>query len=325
MVELLTIMRALADPTRLRIVRLVLQLELSVGELVQILEQSQPRVSRHIRILDEAGLLKRRKEGSWVFLRPAESLSHGPLAPLFSLDDPGQTKVFERDLAKVAEVRASRNQMAVAYFAAHADEWDSLRSLHVAESEVEDAVCAILATAKLGNVLDVGTGTGRMIELFADKADHFIALDNNTEMLRLARAKLGNLSNAAAAKVEILLGDFAALPLEDDSCDTVIFHQVLHYAQNPDGVIAEAARVLAPKGRLVIIDFAAHDREELRTVHAHARLGFADDAIEKAFQDNSLHAAHRATLEGGELAVKIWVGAKHAGAATHDNNLRIVA
>lgn len=314
MIDLLNITRALADPTRLRIVFLVLKLELSVGELVQILGQSQPRVSRHIRILDESGILERRKEGSWVFMRPGPIMTDGRLAPLFASADVTQAKAFQRDLVKLEEVRAARTDMAAAYFAAHADEWDSLRSLHVTDTDVEECIGQILAMAPLGNVLDVGTGTGRMVELFAGQADHFVALDNNIEMLRLARAKLGNLRSDVAAKVEIMLGDFNALPLADSEFDTVIFHQVLHYAQHPEGVIAEAARVLAAKGRLLIVDFAAHDHEELRTVHAHARLGFADDLIATAFQANSVQMAHQVTLDGGPLAVKIWMGQKQGQA-----------
>lgn len=328
--DLLNIMRALADPTRLRIIFLVLRLELSVGELVQILGQSQPRVSRHVRILDEAGILERRKEGSWVFMRPGQVLSDGRLSLLFAGADLSQAKAFQRDLLRLEEVRATRTAMAAAYFARHADEWDSLRSLHVAESEVEEAIGQILRTAPLGNVLDVGTGTGRMMELFAADASHFVALDNSTEMLRLARAKLGNMDADVAAKVDIMLGDFNALPLGDGEFETIIFHQVLHYAQHPEGVIAEAARVLASNGRLVIVDFAAHDREELRTVHAHARLGFADDLIAKAFQASGVHLTHQAALDGGALAVKIWVGQKQTQAesrapAASNPNLRIVA
>jgi ubiquinone/menaquinone biosynthesis C-methylase UbiE len=324
--DLLNIMRALADPTRLRIVLLVMRLELSVGELVQILGQSQPRVSRHVRILDEAGILERRKEGSWVFMRPGPVLVNGRLDPLFAEADVTQARAMQRDLLKLEEVRTTRTDMAAAYFAAHAAEWDSLRSLHVAETEVEAAIGAILHMAPLGNVLDVGTGTGRMVELFAAEADHFVALDNSTEMLRLARAKLANLDRETAGKVEIMLGDFNALPLDNARFDTVIFHQVLHYAQHPEGVIAEAARVLAPNGRLLIVDFAAHDHEELRIVHAHARLGFADELIAKAFKENDVQVTHQATLDGGALAVKIWMGEKKTQiSSAPSTNLRIVA
>lgn len=315
MINLLNIMRALADPTRLRIVFLVLRLELSVGELVQILDQSQPRVSRHIRILDEAGLLERRKEGSWVFLRPAEMLTQSPLTSLLAQADVTQAKAFQRDVLRLDEVRNARTGMAATYFAAHAEEWDSLRSLHIADSEVEARLAQILHTAPLGQVLDVGTGTGRMVEMFAADADRFVAVDNSPEMLRLARAKIASFPPEIANKIDIKLGDFNMLPVGDGEFDTVIFHQVLHYAQHPEAVIAEAIRTLMPNGRLVIVDFAAHDLEELRTVHAHARLGFTDDFIKTAFALHGLQMVHQAALEAGELVVKLWMG-QHLSTAT---------
>jgi ubiquinone/menaquinone biosynthesis C-methylase UbiE/DNA-binding transcriptional ArsR family regulator len=330
--ELLNIMRALGDPTRLRIALLIRQLELSVGEVVQILGQSQPRVSRHIRILDEAGIAERRKEGSWVFLRPGEQLTSGRLDALFAMTDGSEARMVQRDLNKLAEVRTARANMAAAYFAQNAGEWDQLRSLHIAESEVEAAMRKILCTAPLGRVLDVGTGTGRMIELFAASADQLTAVDNNAEMLRVARAKLSALPNDAvpndtansSSNVEIKMGDFNALPLPDGSYDTILFHQVLHYAQAPERVIAEAARVLAPSGRMMIVDFAAHDHEELRTVHAHARLGFRDEMITRAFAGCGIKMAHQDTLDGGKLTVKIWLGQKQGlkmGAQTAAPNI----
>ena len=322
-------MRALADPTRLRIILLIRQLELSVGEVVQILGQSQPRVSRHIRILDEAGIAERRKEGSWVFLRPGPVLTGGMLDRLFASTNSNEARLIQRDLTKLDQVRSYRTEMAANYFAAHANEWDSLRSLHVAESEVEDAISCILKTVPLGSLLDVGTGTGRMIELFAADAERIVAVDNSTEMLRLARAKLAAMDTPSSAKVDIMLGDFNALPLGDAAFDTILLHQVLHYAQHPERAISEAARVLAPDGRLMIVDFAAHDREELRTVHAHARLGFADETIAKAFANSGIEMAHQATLEGGLLAVKIWMGQKSLEPMNREEmietKLRIVA
>ncbi len=310
--QLLNIMRSLADPTRLRITLLIRQLELSVGEVVQILGQSQPRISRHIRILAESGIAERRKEGSWVFLRTGPVIHSGHLDGLFAQADMSANRAVQRDLAKLEQVRAERAGAAEAYFAKHAGEWDSLRALHVSESEVERAMMEILSTAPLGRTLDIGTGTGRMIELFAPFADHYTAIDNNTEMLRIARAKLSgaDFSASAAAHTHIMLGDFNALPLSDESFDTILFHQVLHYAQAPERVIAEAARVLAKGGQLMIVDFASHDHEELRSVHAHARLGFSDDMISRAFALCGLRMAHSVALAGGELQVKIWVGRK---------------
>jgi ubiquinone/menaquinone biosynthesis C-methylase UbiE len=326
MTPLLNIMRALADPTRLRIALLIRQLELSVSEVVQILGQSQPRVSRHIRILDEAGIAERRREGAWVFLRPGPRLNDGTLEPLFRLPGTDDAKPVLRDLAKLEEVRASRAEMAADYFSAHAEQWDSLRSLHVAEAEVENAITALLKTSPLGRVLDIGTGTGRMMEMFAPQAERFVALDNSVEMLRLARAKLAGLPDAAQvqAHTEIVLGDFNLLPFENGCFDTILFHQVLHYAPTPDRVIAEAARVLAADGRLLVVDFAQHDVEELRSIHAHARLGFDDEMIERILATNGLVLSSTQTLDGGKLAVKVWLGTRGQTAAGQPQ-LRIVA
>lgn len=296
----------------MRITLLIRQLELSVSEVVQILGQSQPRVSRHIRILDEAGIAERRREGAWVFLRPGPRLTDGSLEPLFALPGTADSKPVLRDIAQLDAVRTARAEMAADYFTRHAAEWDSLRSMHIAETEVESALSALLTAQPLGRVLDIGTGTGRMIELFGAKAAHFVALDNSAEMLRLARAKLASLPDSAIiqAHTECVLGDFNRLGFADGSFDTVLFHQVLHYAQTPDHAIAEAARVLAPGGRLVIVDFASHDFEELRSVHAHARLGFADDMMERIFATNGLSLSSTQSLEGGTLAVKIWCGVR---------------
>ena len=332
MTPLLNIMRALADPTRMRIALLIRQLELSVSEVVQILGQSQPRVSRHIRILDEAGIAERRREGAWVFLRPGPVLADGALEPLFALPGTDDSKPVLRDIKRLDEVRADRAAMAADYFTSHAAQWDSLRSLHIAEAEVEDALKTLIAQRPLGRVLDVGTGTGRMIEIFAAKAEKFVAVDNSVEMLRLARAKLAGLPDAASvqAHTEIVLGDFNSLPFDDSSFDTILFHQVLHYAQTPDYVIAEAARLLAPGGQLVVVDFASHNFEELRSVHAHARLGFADDMMTRTFAANGLALSGVETLEGGKLVVKIWSGMRllasgHSSNVTELYKLRIPA
>jgi ArsR family transcriptional regulator len=302
-------MNALGDQSRLRITLLIRRLELSVGEIVQILGQSQPRVSRHIRILAEAGIVERRREGAWVFLRSGPRLLDGSLDRLFALPGTDDAKLVLRDLGRLDEVRAARAQMAADYFARHAEEWDSLRTLHIADAEVEAAIRALLQQRPLGRVLDIGTGTGRMIQLFARSADHFVALDNSTEMLRLARAKLSEMPDTAAlqARTEIIRGDFNHMHFADHSFDTILLHQVLHYSQDPEHAIAEAARLLAPGGRMLVVDFASHDIEELRTVHAHTRLGFSTTDMVRMFSAAGLTLNHDAQLDGGKLAVKIWL------------------
>jgi ArsR family transcriptional regulator len=307
------IFAALADPTRLRILMLLRAMELSVGEIAQVLGQSQPRVSRHVRILIDAGLAERRKEGSWVFL----SLGPRPrIEPLFQLIDrwlemDGADAWTAADAARLAAVRADRAAAAERYFAGQAGNWDALRSLHVAESEVEAAIARALGTdgegAPIGRLVDIGTGTGRMIELFGPSADLALGIDRSPEMLRLARAKL---AAAGLDGAELRQGDMYALPLPSDSADTVILHQVLHYAQNPAAAVAEAARLLGPGGRLLVVDFAPHDREDLRSDYAHVRLGFADEAILKLFEEAGIEGRVIEHLRGGELTVTIWLGTR---------------
>ncbi|MFZ2995362.1 ArsR/SmtB family transcription factor [Sphingobium sp.] len=303
----LDIFRALGDPTRLRIIHLLRAMELAVGEIAQVVGQSQPRVSRHVRILAEAGLVERRKEGNWVFLRLGKG---GDVAPFLSLFDrlaPSASEALWQtaDLARLTAVRADRGRAAESYFAEHAEEWDAIRSLHVAEVDVEAAMTALLGVEPIGHLLDIGTGTGRMIELFGQGARQVTALDRSPDMLRLARAKL---PEGAGDKYALLLGDFAAVPLESGSVDTVVLHQVLHYAQAPELVIAEAARVAALNGRVLIADFAPHEREELRLRDQHARLGFSNDQMESWFAGAGLLMERVETLPGQELTVQLWLG-----------------
>ncbi len=301
--------QALADPSRLRIVALLRSMELSVGEMAQLLGQSQPRVSRHVRILADCGLVARRKEGSWVFLMLTDVARCQPLFE--AVDRWGGAEAhaqFAADVARLEAVRADRAEAAARYFAVHAATWDSIRSLHVAENEVEHAIASTLGEGPIGRLVDIGTGTGRMIELFGPRADSAIGIDRSSEMLRLARVKL----EAAGITSSLRQGDMYALPLGDGSADSIIIHQVLHYAHSPAAAIAEAARVLTPGGTLLIVDFAAHEREELRLSDAHIRLGFDDALMETWFAAAGIAVDHVEHLEGGELTVTLWRGSKGA-------------
>jgi ArsR family transcriptional regulator len=301
--------QALADPTRLRILALLRQMELSVGELAQILGQSQPRVSRHLKILADAEVLDRRKEGSWVFLTLADAQRVDPLFALIDeWADEDTARWFAADATRTEGIRAERAEAATRYFSGHAEIWDQIRSLHAAESEVEQAIDRALGKRPLGRLVDVGTGTGRMIELFGPRASQAIGIDRSSEMLRLARVKL----EAACIAASLRQGDMYALPLADQSADSIIIHQVLHYAHAPAKAVAEAARVLAPGGTLLVVDFAAHDREELRERDAHIRLGFEEDVMSAWFAAAGLDVDDVRHLEGGELTVTIWRGVKAA-------------
>jgi ArsR family transcriptional regulator len=285
---------------------------LTFGELSHVRGQRQPRVSRHVKILIDAGLVERRKEGSWVFLSLGEPER---VEPLFRLLDgwgavDGEDPWAIADKARLQAVKADRAAAAERYFAQHASEWDGLRSLHIAESEVEAAIARALGANEeggrpVGRLVDIGTGTGRMIELFGPAANSALGIDRSPEMLRLARVKL---TEAGIPATELRQGDMYALPLPSESADTVLIHQVLHYAQQPGAAIAEATRLLAPGGRLLVIDFAPHEREELRTRDAHARLGFADEAVLRWMGAAGLSGRVVEHLEGGELTVTLWEG-----------------
>jgi ArsR family transcriptional regulator len=301
--------QALADPTRLRVLMLLRLMELSVGELAQVLGQSQPRVSRHLKILADAGVLERRKEGSWVFLTLADA---DRIEPMFALVDAwadnATQALFAADAARTETIRAERAEAANRYFAGHAEVWDQIRSLHVAESEVERAIGQAFGNRPLGRFVDIGTGTGRMIELFGPNASLAVGIDRSSDMLRLARVKL----EAAGIPASLRQGDMYALPLADQSADTIVIHQVLHYAHSPAVAIGEASRVLAPGGTLLVVDFAAHEREELRASDAHIRLGFEDDVMAGWFASAGLEVDQVRHLEGGELTVTLWRGVKAA-------------
>ena len=309
-------LRALADLTRLRIMRLLAAMELAVGELAQVLGQSQPRVSRHIRILCDAALAARRKEGSWVFLRSAISSEDASLGGAVARmlaeaegEDAGFAAICAEDRAHLAAIRGRREAAAAAYFAQHAAEWDQIRLLHSPDAPVEAALLEALNGQPLGRLLDVGTGTGRMAELLGPHAAAVTGLDKSPEMLRIARARLQHLAPGA---LELIQGDFLALPFAAAHFDTVLFHQVLHYAQDPQGVLAEAARVTRVGGRIAVVDFAAHRLEELRDAHAHARLGFDDAQMAAMFAAAGCDAAPAMAIPGQPLTVKIWTATRTA-------------
>jgi ubiquinone/menaquinone biosynthesis C-methylase UbiE/DNA-binding transcriptional ArsR family regulator len=274
--QLLAGLRAGAESTRLRLLALCAQGEMTVSELTQILGQSQPRVSRHLKLLCEAGLLERLPEGSWVFYRLArEGVTAGlarKLADLLPYEDP----VLARDLQGFLAVREQRAQSAAEYFSQNAGRWNEIRSLYIDEREVEQALLQLIPADRVSDLLDIGTGTGRIVELFGDRGVAAIGIDASREMLAVARA---NLARTNLRSCYVRHGDMYRLPWTEPGFDAVTIHQVLHFADDPGRAIGEAARVLRPSGRLVIVDFAPHELDYLRTEHAHRRLGFTDAEI----------------------------------------------
>ena len=306
----LAALEAAGEITRLRLLALLADAELTVSELMTILGQSQPRISRHLKLLVEAGLLDRHREGAWAFFRVSDQGAVAGLVRdvLGRID--GADPVLVSDRARLAEVRRTRAEQAARYFAEQARNWDQVRSLHVAEGVVEAAVRDIAGETPLHGVLYLGTGTGRMLELLAPLADRAVGIDQSPAMLNVARTRL---ERAGLRNVQLRQGDIYALPVERDGYDLVIVHQVLHYLDDPARAVREAARAVRPGGRLVVVDFAPHGHEFLREQHAHRRLGFTGEEIESFMKEAGLEIMERRDLpagpgKGDQLTVSLWVG-----------------
>lgn len=308
----LNIFRAIGEETRLRIMVLLIRGELTVSELTAILGQSQPRVSRHLKILADAGLAERHREGAWMFYRAAPARSGDPsckavIEAAAAIADSGD-RVLARDGERFAQTRQARAAVAADYFEANAREWGRLRSLHLPEQDIEARILSLAGEGPIELFVDMGTGTGRMLEIFAERFDAAVGYDLSHEMLAIART---NLDRAGVTNAQVRHGDLFALPVEANAADVVCLHQVLHYLAEPGAAVCEASRVLKKNGRLLISDFAPHDLEFLREDHAHRRLGFSDAEVKDWCGGSGLvldkvETLSPATDDKEKLTVKIW-------------------
>lgn len=300
-------LKSIAEPSRLRILRVLSFGDLTVSDLTTILGQSQPRVSRHLKLLLETGLIHRWQEGSWALFRLASSGPKGALVKKLLADLETQDAVLLRDLERMEQVKQKRRAMAADYFAKNAASWDEIRLLHVADKEVEAAILKVTGSGPYNAMLDIGTGTGRMLELFAPYYRTAVGIDASREMLGVARA---NLEAAGVENVEVRLGDIYNMPVERNAYDLIIIHQVLHFLDDPALALHEAARSLAPSGKLVVVDFAPHEKEFLREEHQHQRLGFDTATVHAWLEDEGLRPAAATALksdQGEALTVMIWM------------------
>ena len=302
-------LRAVAEGTRLRILALLAETELTVSDLTEILRQSQPRISRHLKLLAEAGLIERHREGAWAFFRMADRGDAGGIARLLveRLDVADPT--VARDRERLAAVREARADAAQKYFSAHAAQWDRIRKVHTTDEAVETAIVTALSGKPFRSRLDLGTGTGRMLELFGPQIERGLGIDLSLDMLLLARARL---ERAGLRHCSVRQGDIYDLSVARDSFDVIIIHQVLHYLDDGARALREAARALAPGGRLLVVDFAPHDLEFLREEHAHRRLGFAADTLSQWLAAADLHVTMHKSIapesgSEGKVAVSLWL------------------
>ncbi len=319
MEELLAGLKAVAETTRIRILFALSHGELNVTELTFILEQSQPRVSRHLKLMAEAGLISRHKEGNWVLFRLREQGRSGALARALVDMLPASDELLAADLLRLEEIRQQRQGRADEYFRTNAADWAKLRSLHVREADVEQAMMVLLEKWKFENCVDLGTGTGRILELLSDRAKNLFGLDMSREMLAIARS---NIETHKLRNAQVRQADIYALPFADGFADLVTIHQVLHFLDDPQRALLEAVRILATKGKLLIVDFAPHDFEELRDQHAHRRLGISSEHMAGWMARAGLHLIKHDVLPPPYvnarmgLTVSLWL-AENANAAQH--------
>ncbi|MBU0726454.1 MAG: metalloregulator ArsR/SmtB family transcription factor [Alphaproteobacteria bacterium] len=311
MAALLDGLRAAAEPTRLRLLTLCAHAELTVSDLTQIVGQSQPRVSRHLKLLCEAGLLARLREGTWAYYRLAQTGEGAVLGRALIDLIPSDDAALALDLQRLDAIKRSRAETAAEYFRQNAIDWDTIRALHADPREVEQKLLDLLPGG-IEDLLDIGTGTGRMLALFAPRVTRALGVDQSREMLAVARA---NLETADLRNCSVRQADMYQLPLAGAEIDAAILHMVLHYAERPAAVIAEAARVLRPGGRLVVVDFAPHDQASLLQRQAHRWPGFQDQEIAGWCAEAGLKVDTTAQLPGKSLTVSFWRATKQPALA----------
>ena len=310
---LLEQLKAMGEPTRLRIVAALESCELTVSEICTVLGQTQPLVSRHLKLLTDAGLLHRHAEGTSAYygLRSYPE-GRGLLAATAAMID-RDSPILQRYQVRLEAVRSERADRAADYFAEVADSWDELRKIHAPTIEVEAAMLESVERPLVDSVLDIGTGTGRILELFAERTERGLGVDLSRQMLGVARARL---DDDRFSHCSVRQADIFDLDVADGSQDVVILHHVLHFLTDPASALEIAARTVAPGGTLLVVDFASHQLERLRSDHAHSHLGFNDAEVSawcKSFGLKPATAQHfLPPLSSGEdaLTVTLWAATK---------------
>ncbi|KKX29284.1 metalloregulator ArsR/SmtB family transcription factor [Rhizobium sp. LC145] len=307
--NLVDVLKTAGEPTRFRLLALLAAGDLTVTDLTEILGQSQPRISRHLKLLTEENLIDRYQEGAWAYFRLKHDGEAAALVRTLLAAASEEDPVLLRDGERLATVKRQRAERAQTYFSLNASAWDELRKLHVSDAAVEAALVRMIGRTPVDALLDLGTGTGRILQLLSDIYRRAVGIDASRDMLSVARA---NLDKAGIVKASVRHGDILNLPLEGQDFDLIIIHQVLHFLDQPELAIAEAARVLRPGGRLVIVDLAPHALEYLRDEHAHVRLGFSHQTMAEWLEKVGLEVQEAIDLASGKqgapaLTATVWL------------------
>lgn len=306
---LVDVLKTVGEPTRFRLLALLADGDLTVSDLTEILGQSQPRISRHLKLLAEEDLIERYQEGAWAYFRLKQDGRAAVLVQTLLAAATSDEPVLVRDGERLATVKRARAERAQAYFSRNASEWDELRRLHVSDAAVEKALLGLIGRTPVDSLLDLGTGTGWILQLLSDIYRRAVGVDASRDMLSVARA---NLDNAGILKASVRHGDILNLPVEGQDFDLITIHQVLHFLDQPELAIAEAARVLRPGGRLLIVDLAPHTLEYLRDEHAHVRLGFSHQIMSDWLEKVGLEVEEVVDLASGQkiapsLTATLWL------------------
>ncbi len=271
---MLETLKALADPCRLRLTAVLLSGEFTVQELTRIMDMGQSRISRHLKILTEAGVLTVKRQGTWSYYRAGEECRFfSAIRPAFERELEMLTE-RSRDMAAVAEVLEERRRRSQEFFDRHARQWDDLARTLLPVPEYHKRL--IKQVPEGVTLLEIGIGTGALLIELAARAANVIGVDHSPAMLEEARRRL---ANDGVSSVELRLGEMSHLPLSDGSVGCVVANMVLHHAADPAAVLAEIRRVLVPGGVLLLADLARHEREAAREQLADQWLGFEENEL----------------------------------------------
>ena len=266
--------KAQADVTRIRLLNLLLHHELNVNEIVMVMGMGQPRISRHLKILTDCGLLKSRRDGLWVFYSASKDGRGGNFNEFYYKFIAGDSEL-NSDYAAMKGVLEEGSRERTRFFDSIASNWDDIKQSIFGDLNISSEILERIKQCDVA--ADLGCGTGELLPYMKQKAKRVIGVDKSPKMLEEAEHRLA--SNGRG--IELRIGEIEHLPMRDGEADTAVINMVLHHLPSPDAGIHEAGRVLKSGGSLIIVDLEKHQNEEMRKNYEHRWLGFTRKNIER--------------------------------------------